>query len=246
MMDYIEITPQKELSPFIKCFWEYKSKGKDIHHTIFPNGCFELIMVFEKGELASVFLSGLRTKPYDVYIPKGVTVSAIRFMLLASEYIFNREISSILDSILLLNPNFWGLKELDSLPFSDRTIEIGKKLSRIIREKEIDQEKQLLLTTVYTPDLNVEEVANITHWDRRRINRYFNKQFGLSSKTFLNIIRLRSSFESIKEGTLYPDLNYYDQSHYIKETKKYTGESPKKLLKNEDDRFLQFSVNRKP
>lgn len=57
---------------------------------------------------------------------------------------------------------------------------------------------------------------------------------------------LRSSFESIKEGTLYPDLNYYDQSHYIKETKKYTGESPKKLLKNEDDRFLQFSVNRKP
>ncbi len=214
-MDYIEITPQKELSSFIKCFWEYKSKGKDIHHTIFPNGCFELIMVFEKGELAS-------------------------------EYIFNREISSILDSILLLNPNFWGLKELDSLPFSDRTIEIGKKLSRIIREKEIDQEKQLLLTTVYTPDLNVEEVANITHWDRRRINRYFNKQFGLSSKTFLNIIRLRSSFESIKEGTLYPDLNYYDQSHYIKETKKYTGESPKKLLKNEDDRFLQFSVNRKP
>ncbi|SEA05210.1 hypothetical protein SAMN05216365_10744 [Porphyromonadaceae bacterium NLAE-zl-C104] len=57
---------------------------------------------------------------------------------------------------------------------------------------------------------------------------------------------LRSSFESIKEGTLYPDLNYYDQSHYIKETKKYTGESPKKLLKNEDDRFLQLSVNRKP
>lgn len=245
-MDYTEIVPPKELSSFVKCFWEYRSKDNDIQHTIFPNGCFELIMVFEQQELASVFLSGLRTKPFDVYIPKGVTVSAIRFMLLASEYVFNKEISSILDSTLSLDLNFWGLKELASLSFPDRAIESSKKLSDILREIEIDQEKQLLLTTVYTPGLSVKDVSDITHWDRRKINRYFSKQFGLSLKTFLNVIRMRSSFESVKDGILYPELNYYDQSHYIKEMKKYTGESPKKLLKNEDDRFLQFSVNKKP
>lgn len=244
-MHYTEIAPPEKLSSFVKCFWEYKSTDEDIHHTILPNGCFELVMVFEQQGPTTLFLSGLRTKPYDVHIPKGVTVSAIRFMLLSSEYIFGKEIGSILDATLLLESNFWGLKELVSLPFKDRATAIGKKLSEITSEKEIDRERQLLMTTVYTPDLSVEEVVKTTCWEGRRINRYFNKQFGLSLKTFLNIIRLRSSFESIKEGTLYPDLNYYDQSHYIKETRKYTGESPKKLLKNEDDRFLQFSVNRK-
>lgn len=245
-MDYTEITPPEELSSFVKCFWEYRSGDNSIHHTIFPNGYFELFMIFEQQELVSVFLSGLRTKPFDVYVPEGVTVSAVRFKLLASEYVLNREISSILDSTLSLDLNFWDLKELTSLSFTNRTLVITKKLSDIIREKKINQEIQLLLTTVYTPDLSVKDVSDIIHWERRKINRYFNKQFGLPLKTFLNMIRLRSSFESVKDGILYPELNYYDQSHYIKEMKKYTGESPKRLLKNEDDRFLQFSVNKKP
>ena len=157
-----------------------------------------------------------------------------------------KEISSILDSTLSLDLDFWELKKLESSSFTNRAVVITQKLSDIIREKEIDQKKQSLLTTVYTPDSSVKDISDITHWDRRKINRYFNGQFGLSLKTFLNVIRLRSSFESIKDGILYPELNYYDQSHYIKEMKKYTGKSPGKLLKNEDDRFLQFSVNKKP
>ncbi|MDY9919303.1 hypothetical protein SAMN05216365_10745 [Porphyromonadaceae bacterium NLAE-zl-C104] len=40
-MNYKEVTPPKELSSFVKCFWEYKSKDKDIQHTILPNGWVE-------------------------------------------------------------------------------------------------------------------------------------------------------------------------------------------------------------
>lgn len=245
-MEYVEITPAIEISSFVKCFWEYESKEEDTQHTIFPNGYFELFMVFAQRKLISVFMSGLRTKPFDVRIPKGITVSAIRFPLSASEYIFKREIGSIVDTILSLDLDFWNLKELQTLLFKDRVVEITRKLSDVIKEIEIDPEKLSLLEAAYIPDLSVKEVSDITRWDRRKINRYFNNQFGLSLKTFMDIIRLRSSFESVKKGILYPDLDYYDQSHYIKEVKKYTGESPKKLLKNENDRFLQFSVKKKP
>ncbi|MDR2920894.1 MAG: hypothetical protein LBV72_16230 [Tannerella sp.] len=245
-MEYIERTPANEISSFVKCFWEYKNNNSDIQHTIFPNGHFELFMIFHQQDLVNVFLSGLRSKPFDVEVPKDVVVSAIRFKLLAAEYVFDIEINSLLDTIMPLDLSYWNLKELEYLSFEDRILKISYHIYEIISNKEVDPDKLLLLGTVYKPDMTVKEVADIVQWDRRKINRYFNAQFGLSLKTFLNIVRLRSAFESVKEGLLYPERDYYDQSHYIKEFKKYTGKSPKQLSKNEDDRFLQFSLKKEP
>ncbi|SEN91039.1 hypothetical protein SAMN05216436_1253 [bacterium A37T11] len=46
----------------------------------------------------------------------------------------------------------------------------------------------------------------------------------------------------IQDGILFPQQNYADQSHFIKEAKKLSGVSPKELHKNKNGRFLQFSV----
>ena len=40
---------------------------------------------------------------------------------------------------------------------------------------------------------------------------------------------------------LSPQTDYFDQAHFIKEIKKYTGTTPKELHKNKNDRFLQLS-----
>jgi hypothetical protein len=50
----------------------------------------------------------------------------------------------------------------------------------------------------------------------------------------------QASLSHIKEGKLFPQLNYYDQSHFIKEIKKFSGVSPKELFKNQNDRFYNF------
>ena len=61
-------------------------------------------------------------------------------------------------------------------------------------------------------------------------------------KTLLNIVRCNASYPDIAEGKLYPEKEYADQAHYIKEIKKYTDSSPSRLYKNENDRFLQLSA----
>lgn len=243
-MNYIEIPPPNDISSYIKCIWKYHNDKDSVQYTILPNGYFELFMIFEQQKIISVFLSGLRTKPFDVYIPKGVIISAIRFKLSAAEYILNREIASILNTTAQLDNDFWNLNILESLSFEERIQRIFLKLVEITQTRKVDSKKMLLLEMVYIPGLTVKEISNKMLWDRRKINRYFNTQFGLSLKTFLEIVRLRSSFETLKEGILYPDLNYYDQSHYIKEVKKYTNEPPKELSKNTDDRFLQLLVKK--
>jgi AraC-like DNA-binding protein len=80
------------------------------------------------------------------------------------------------------------------------------------------------------------------HWSSRQINRYFNQLFGLSLKAYCNILRFRASFQHIKEGKLFPEQNFTDQAHFIKEIKKFSGVLPKELSKNKDDRFIQFST----
>lgn len=74
------------------------------------------------------------------------------------------------------------------------------------------------------------------------MNRYFNQTFGLSLKAYCNILRFRASIEHIKQGKLFPELNFSDQAHFIKEVKKLSGVVPKELSKNENDRFIQLST----
>jgi AraC-like DNA-binding protein len=61
-------------------------------------------------------------------------------------------------------------------------------------------------------------------------------------KAYANILRFRASFEQLHRGELYPEQNFADQSHFIREVKKLSGVTPKELNKNKNDRFIQFSV----
>jgi AraC-like DNA-binding protein len=90
--------------------------------------------------------------------------------------------------------------------------------------------------------MTVTELSEKVSWSSRQINRYFNQQFGLSLKAYCGILRFRASFPNIKEGKLFPEQNFSDQSHFIKEVRKLAGVSPKELMKNKNDRFIQFSA----
>jgi AraC-like DNA-binding protein len=88
----------------------------------------------------------------------------------------------------------------------------------------------------------VSELAGQIGWSSRQINRWFNSQFGLSLKTFANILKCHAAYRHIAQGQFQPDKSYYDQAHFIKEVKRYTGTTPKELHKNKNDRFLQLTT----
>ena len=87
---------------------------------------------------------------------------------------------------------------------------------------------------------SVSEISQKVHWSSRQINRYFNNQFGISLKAFQSIVRCYETYKDIARGELFPEKNFYDQAHFIKEIKKYTGATPTELKKNENDQFLQL------
>ncbi len=243
-MIYKEIKPNGFLQNFIQCFWYYKTTDKAIKHTILPDGYFDLIAEFEDDKLSLVQLTGIWTTPKHIDIPPNKTYMAIRFKLLAAEYLFKREIKSILDAGLSLPFNFWNINQYESHQFEEFVNNTTNYIENSIKHlKKIDNRKLKLFDFVYRQDIKtVTELSEKVFWSSRQINRYFNTQFGFSLKEFLKIVRFKSSYKHLSKGVLYPENKYFDQAHFIKEVKKYSGVTPKELHKNKNDRFLQLST----
>ncbi|MCL9806563.1 helix-turn-helix domain-containing protein [Flavobacterium amniphilum] len=242
-MTYREIKPTGFLNHFIQSFWEYNST-ETVEHTIIPDGYFDLIAEYENDSLQLVKLTGVWTSPIAVSIPESTRIFAVRFKLLAAEYLFQQEIKSILNTSKELPLSFWNIDSYQTDDFEKFASDITNQLQNAISHlKEIDNRKLKLFDLIYgNHNLSVTGLSENIHWSSRQINRYFNQQFGCSLKTFLNVVRCNSSYELISGGNLSPTDDYFDQAHFIKEIKKHTGTTPGELFKNENDRFLQLST----
>ncbi len=243
-MKYKEIKPDGFLKNFIHTFWAYETSEADMEHTIIPDGYFDLIAEFENDTLKLVKLTGVWTKSVHVNISKCTKILAVRFKLLAAEYLLQHEIKSILNTTRNLPLTFWNIDRYLSNDFEKFSAEISSRLENLIQHlKELDNRKLQLFELVYSnQNHSVDELSNEIFWSSRQINRYFNGQFGFSLKTFLSIVRCNASYKAIAKGDLLPDDNFFDQSHFIKEIRKHTGTTPRELSQNQNVRFLQLTT----
>ncbi|MGJ1266774.1 DUF6597 domain-containing transcriptional factor [Sphingobacterium spiritivorum] len=242
-MKYREIEPNGFLSGFVKCFWYYETKDKEVFHTILPDGYFDLIAEFENEILTKVKLTGIWTKPKDIQIYKNTTFFAIRFKLPAIEYLFRKELKSILDTTVDLPFSFWNIHKYKYDEFENFVSGIISHLETSLNSlHQIDNRKLKLFEIIYQQKTKtVAEISDEIIWSSRQINRYFRSQYGIPLKEFINIVRCNTTYQQLSNGNLTPPPDYFDQSHFIKQIRKYTGTTPKELNKNKNDRFLQLS-----
>lgn len=244
-MKYKNIKIDGFLSNFINCFWEYNNYENDIEFTILPDGYFDLIFEIKNRKVSNVLLTGIWTKQINVTVKENTKLIGIQFKLIASEYIFKESIKPIINSETILPSDFFCAQNLPLDDLEKFTKSLSEEIHCGIKKlKEIDNRKFKLFNIIYEQkgDINVKRLSENISWSSRQINRYFNQQFGFSLKTFSNILKCKSSYPDIANGQLHPRKDYYDQSHYIKEVKRYTGSTPKELYRNENDRFLQLST----
>lgn len=244
---FSEIPVNGYLKHFINAFWEYECL-EDASFDILPDGLFDLILNIHQGNIQEVNLTGVWTKALRVDISEGSHLYGIQFRLLAVEYFLQSSIESILNTKTALPLDFMGLNQINpsSLQsFADTFA--AQALKGIKGIKEIDMRKLDLFDRLYACQgkTSVGSIAKEVNWSSRQINRYFNKSFGFPLKTFLDILKCHQSYEQIAKGELYPNEAYFDQAHFIRHVKRYTGTTPKKLHENKNDRFIQLSTLKK-
>ena len=245
-MVYHQVAPLPLLKDFIRCYWWLdNATNQQLDYTILPDGCFDLILHFQNYKLERIVLTGLYAKKLDVQIAPNTQLLGIQFRLLAVDYLVQQPIAPFFNQEKALPLNFW---DLASISFKNQLTTIqffNQKCADLIKaKKKIDLRKVHLFQLLYQTkgSETITNYAQQVHWTSRQMNRYFKKRFGLSLKAYCNILKCTASFKHLKKGQLAPEYNYFDQSHFIKNLKKYTGNRPKDLYKNENDRFLQLSI----
>jgi AraC-like DNA-binding protein len=236
--------PSLQLSDFVESFWMVKNTLDTAHETIgLPDGRFDIIFSYSANEPFNAMLMGLGTEPGQQAIPPKMVMCAVSFKLLAIEYLLDIKVASLVNNAHPLPIGFWGIKKSDLKDFDSFRKKIAAKMCSLIKP-DIDSRKQKLFDLVYSSSgtCSVKELSDKVFWSSRQINRYFNEQFGISLKAYCTILRFKTSLYHIKEGKLSPELNFSDQTHFIKEVKKFSGVIPKELFKNKNDRFILLSA----
>lgn len=238
------INPVPKLTEYIENIWMLRNASDTEHNIIvLPDGRFDIIFSYSSKQPYHVMLMGLSTKPEPTIITPGLVMFAVSFKLLAIEYLLNLKAGSILNEAQPLPTDFWGITESDLNDFKNFCEKISANLLSLINP-DVDNRKQTLFEQIYSSNgtMTVAELSEKVYWSSRQINRYFNQQFGISIKAYCSILRFWASLPHIKNGQLFPELNFTDQSHFIKEIKKFSGVVPKELSKNQNDRFILLSV----
>jgi AraC-like DNA-binding protein len=241
---YERSLPEPFLEDFVKCFWSIKDMTScEQKYTILPDGYFDIIFHSTDNKPFVASIIGLSTKELDYLIPPNAICFAVSFKLLAVDYILKKNISSLVNSYELLPGDFWNMMGHDFFDFKSFVNKVTLEIRHLLNKK-IDARKRLLFDLVYTSNgsATVAEISDTVHWSSRQINRFFKSRFGVSLKTYSSILRYRASFNHLKNKQLFPELNYADQAHFIREVKKYSNVTPKQLAENQNDRFIQLST----
>lgn len=234
------IKPDKALSSFVESFWlltNHNNTEKPV--IVLPDGRLDLSFNLENG----LTLLGLETGPSHTSIPPHLQMFSISFKPIAIEYLFGEYAPVNPNTAISLPIDFLGIQPNFNISLQSN----AEQFSNILHNKfntATDNRKKELFDLVFAAkgSITVQELSDKVFWSSRQINRYCNQIIGMPLKTYCSILRFRASFDQIREGKLFPEEHFADQSHFIREIKKFSGVIPKELSRNQNDRFIQFST----
>lgn len=247
--------PSNELREFVRCYWnlEGDKENTPVKNTIVPDGTMKLI--FHYGDtykhhpksgasiiLPKCFLIGQLTQPYVVE-PLGITGSfVVRFHPNGFFPLATIPIKEMENTAIPLERLFGeaGTKIADSILNADNTIQRIQLieaflLKRLTDKRTIDLVVKSTVETILETKgrITVNEFSKRTNINRRQLTRKISAAIGLSPKQLSKTIRIQTALKTLltNEVTSLTDLahenEYFDQAHFIKEFKEFTGLTPK-------------------
>jgi AraC-like DNA-binding protein len=272
---YHEYRPHSVLQDLVKCFWIHEATySADAVQAITPDGCVELIFNFGSPyllltatppcALPTAVIVGFQKKTIPISVNGTVKVVAARMFAWGALALLQEEISALTDTVTAAGTGFDIVAQrLEQQVKQGRYEEASATLQDFLLQKALTRTYDLRLVQTAAKLLNhtkgqcrIEELADYCHTSVRQLERRFQRAIGASPKRFARTLRFeqaqrRLMFEPDSDLTrLAHDCGYFDQAHFIKEFRAFTGNTPSEyaqqmrrmqaVLKNKDVVFLQF------
>ncbi|TGD59024.1 helix-turn-helix transcriptional regulator [Flavobacterium humi] len=269
----MEILPCASLAPYIKNYTVI-TIDKDLNDEVFyPSGYVDFIVNISGGtattiingkrkDTPSVELLGHLTLPTRLTVAQGTSVLIARIYPHASALFFSDPLSEFTNyatdmydvalgenrelyhRIMEMNDLASKIKVLESY-FLQKLKKNETRLKKVSMVKAISQE-----FSFGCQPLNLPAIAHDSGLSERYIQKLYLANIGISPAAFASVIRFNKSLQLVLNTqesltTIAYDCGYYDQAHFIKEFRKFTGITPSvsrnSLVKNSID--FQQAVN---
>jgi AraC-like DNA-binding protein len=224
---------------------------------IVPDGKVKLILPFRNGlagqrqgmyELSrqhQITLIGINDVPFVVDAerdaPSGIigveftTIGAYRFFNLRQSDLRNRIFK--LEDLLGKAVHDIELRIAETEKISNKITLLQQYLLQQFARTEPDEVFEFSVHQIKKSNgsISIGQLEKMTGYSSRWLNMKFEERIGMSPKSLSAVVRFQAVYqallrhpESILRNKAYYDL-YYDQSHFIKEFKRFTGKSPAKF-----------------
>ncbi len=247
MITYREFEPDLRLKDYIKSYW-YFSIRTNTHNQfdILPDGYFDLLIVIKKNRIISTRLTGIWCKSISISYSEDTEVFGIRFKPLSIGGLFKFNLKNSLDNSQNIMLKDFDLNEqilIDSLNgFPEFLVNyLDKQFLKLISQNKSDKrlKKCFDLIDASVVNIKVDEVSNTIGLSSRQLHRLVSNMIGIGIKDYIKIVRFKRSLRDVKNNKS-NYFRYYDQSHYIREIKQFTGLTPEKLDLKNNVRFIQY------
>ena len=253
-MDYQVHPPSPDLQYFVKCFWtlEDEARGEVLPQRVVPDGCMELIIHY--GDLYQQFLPdgtiiiqprsfifGQITSYIEIaptgrsgivasrFLPEGlapllnVPVASLENKAVALVEIFGAKAQALEDKVLMAS------SQSERIQFIQDFL-----LEQLCEQRSIDSITKSCVDAIVQSQgqIGMTDLAGQVNSNRRRIERRFNTIIGMSPKQLSRVVRLQATMKMLEQKqfsnltTLALENGYYDQAHFIKDFREFTGVTP--------------------
>ncbi len=230
---------------------------------VVPNGNLKLTVSYQNGIVATVNGKTFASKEHDITLTGLIDVPVvldveedvatetigIEFNPQGAYRFFHFNLNDIQNQIyslsdLLANTGKRLVEEINNTTSAQQKINVLQQF--LLKQLSLPQEDLIFeycieKITASKGRITIKELEKKTGYSSRWLNVKFNDKLGVSPKNFSSIIRFKYYYEGfINSNEKLFSRNdfyemYYDQSHFIKDFKRFTGLPPTKFQKQENN-----------
>jgi len=264
----MQILPSKELLPFIKHYLFLESEGTSIKKLrLFSDGNTGVVFSFKSSLISDAkndgslncfpnsFVYGQITEFKDLYLVSEASLIIVVFQPSGINLLMGIPADELRDNIIRTEELFgWqGVKLQEKLSeqanFKERLKLLNTFFTELIAKKSFTNQTLIQASLNFIIKnrgvISINQLVKYTGYTERHIERKFSEAIGLNPKKFSSIIKLHSFLGYLKENpknftVIAYEAGYSDQSHLIKEFKKYTGMTPTEYVNIADKLTINF------
>ena len=186
----------------------------------------------------------IQFKPNGAYPILRIPIYELNNLVIDADLIFGEEIDFLREEVM--NANSVDEKILIAEKWLSGKLQITESIPEAVVQYAVEE-------TLMNPSLvNMKAIANKTGYSQQHFINIFKKYVGLSPKQHQRIVRFNQLLKEIENtqrldwASLSVDSGYFDQAHFIKDFKKFSGFSPQKYLfeKGEFINYIPIGISK--